>query len=60
MNYYYIYTGNEYNQILIFDTYSDAFNWCKRATNWSDREIEKNIVKPKKCGKASYGYIIQN
>ena len=60
MNYYYIYTGNEYNQILIFDTYSDAFNWCKCATNWSDREIEKNIAKPKKCGNTLYSYIMQN
>ena len=44
---YYIYTENRFNQILIFNSYEDAFNWCKSATHWTDKEIKANIKEPK-------------
>ena len=40
---YCIFTGNNFNQILIFEDYKKAVAWCKRATRWTDDEIEKNI-----------------
>ena len=54
---YYIYTGNRFNQILIFENYEDAFTWCKSATRWTDDEIRKAIKQPKKQG--NYSYIMQ-
>lgn len=44
---YYIFTGNRFNQVLIFDTYEQAYNWCKSATRWSDAEIKNEIKTPK-------------
>jgi hypothetical protein len=44
---YYIYTENRFNQVLIFNTYEEAFNWCKSATRWTDDEIKANIKKPR-------------
>ena len=46
---YYIFTGNRFNQLLIFDTYEAAYNWCASATYWSDEEIKKAIKTPIKC-----------
>lgn len=46
MKYYYIFTGNAHNQILIFESKKDAISWCKSATNWSDETIEKSIKQP--------------
>lgn len=54
---YYIYTENRFNQILIFDSYEDAFDWCKSATRWTDEEIRKNIKRPIKTGKNKYSSI---
>ena len=54
---YYIYTENRFNQILIFDSYEDAFSWCKSATRWTDEEIRKNIKRPIKTGKNKYSSI---
>ena len=47
---YYILTENRYNQILLFDSYEDAFNWCKTATRWTDAEIKANIKTASKMG----------
>ena len=44
---YYIFTGNRFNQVLIFDTYEQAYNWCKSATHWSDAEIKNEIKTPR-------------
>ena len=44
---YYILTGNRHNQILLFDSFEDAFNWCKSATRWTDEEIKANIKEPR-------------
>ncbi len=55
---YYVYTGNRFNQILRFDTYENAFTWCKAATRWTDDQIKKAIKEPKKQG--NYSYIMQS
>lgn len=47
---YYILTENRHNQILLFDSYEDAFNWCKTATRWTDAEIKANIKTASKMG----------
>lgn len=49
---YYIFTGNRFNQVLIFDNYKSAFDWAKAATRWTDSEIAENIKTPRKtnCG----------
>lgn len=56
---YYVYTGNRFNQILIFDTFEDAFEWCRSATRWTDEEIKKAIKEPKKQEQGNYSYIMQ-
>ena len=43
----YIFTGNSFNQILIFESVDDAKKWAKSATSWSDEEIKNNIKIPK-------------
>lgn len=40
---YLIKTKNEHNQLLIFTSKKGAVAWAKRATCWSDAEIEQNI-----------------
>ena len=47
---YYILTENRHNQILLFDSFDDAFNWCKSATRWTDAEIKANIKTAQKMG----------
>lgn len=47
---YYILTENRHNQILLFDSFEDAFNWCKSATRWTDAEIKANIKTASKTG----------
>ena len=47
---YYILTENRHNQILLFDSFEDAFNWCKSATRWTDAEIKANIKTAPKMG----------
>lgn len=54
---YYIYTQNRFNQILIFENYNDAVNWCKSATRWSDEEIKENIKIQKKMSGLVFGSI---
>ena len=44
---YCIFTNNDFGQILIFDSYEKAVNWCKRATRWNDKEISENIKSAK-------------
>jgi hypothetical protein len=44
---YYIYAENAFNQVLIFNNYEDAFNWCKSATRWTDEEIKAKIKEPR-------------
>ena len=48
--YYYIYTQNRFNQVLIFETYDDAVRWCQSATRWTEKEIKNNIKTPVKQG----------
>lgn len=43
----YIFTGNKFNQILIFESVDDAKKWAKSATSWNDEEIQNNIKIPK-------------
>ena len=57
---YYIYTENRFNQILIFNSYEDAFNWCKSATHWTDEEAKANIKQPRPAyNGASFSSITQ-
>lgn len=55
---YYILTENRHNQILLFDSFKDAFNWCKSATRWTDAEIKANIKTASKMG--SHYSILHN
>lgn len=56
---YYIYTNNRFDQILIFNNYNDAFNWCKSATRWSDEEIKENIKTESKIDFSKYSSIFK-
>lgn len=40
---YLIKTKNEHNQLLVFTSKRKAVAWAKKATRWSDAEIEQNI-----------------
>ena len=42
---YVIETGNRFGGVLFFPTKEDAINWCHSATYWTDKEIEKNIIR---------------
>ena len=58
---YYIYTGNKHNQILIFESFLDAYNWCAKATVWTHDEIVKNIKAPRKSYEGCpYSYILDS
>lgn len=59
LNIYMVYTKNNFNQILVFETWESAFNWCKAATTWSDEKIKENIKQPWKSGNAKYFHISQ-
>lgn len=39
----YILTGNRHGQVLIFENYDSAANWCRSATRWTEEEIADNI-----------------
>lgn len=41
---YYVNTKNRFNQVLIFESFDEAFNWCKSATTWSLEKIKENII----------------
>ena len=51
---YCIYTNNRFNQVLLFESYQAAYNWCKAATRWTETEIQANIKKPLKLGSEEY------
>lgn len=48
----FVYTENRFNQILIFENYNKAYEWCKNATRWTEEEIKNNIRYPQTgmCG----------
>lgn len=45
-----VYTGNRFNQILIFDTYDKAADWLRASTRYSELEIAKAIKTPRDNG----------
>lgn len=45
-----VYTGNRFNQILIFDTYDKAAEWLRASTRYSELEIAKAIKTPRDNG----------
>ena len=47
MDVYVVYTGNRFNEVLLFETYDGAFNWLKKATRLTDEQIKKEIKKPR-------------
>ena len=40
---YAVFTGNRFNQVLLFESLEDVMNWCRKATRWTDEEITVNI-----------------
>ena len=42
-NFYYIETHNGFDEIIVFTSKKSAVNWCKKATCWTDEQIEQNI-----------------
>lgn len=38
-----IFTGNRFNQVLIFPSWDAAAKWARSATTWTEKQIEKNI-----------------
>ena len=49
-----VYTGNRFNQILIFDSHDKAAEWLRASTKYSEFEIAKAIKTPRDNGK---GYL---
>ena len=45
-----VYTGNRFNQILIFDSYDKAAAWLRASTRYSELEIAKAIKTPRDYG----------
>lgn len=45
-----VYTGNRFNQILIFDSYDKAAAWLRASTRYSELEIAKAIKTPMDYG----------
>lgn len=45
-----VYTGNRFNQILIFDSFNKAAEWLRKSTNYSELEIAKAIKTPRDSG----------
>ena len=42
-----VYTGNRFNEVLLFDSYEKAEKWLKKCTNYTDLEIAKAIKIPR-------------
>lgn len=42
-----VYTGNRFNQVLLFDSYEKAEKWLKESTRYTDSEIAKAIKIPR-------------
>lgn len=40
---FYIDTKNKLGQVLVFDNYHDAVEWCRTATKWDEQQIIQNI-----------------
>ena len=45
-----VYTGNRFNQILIFDSYDKAAVWLRASTRYSELEIARAIKIPHDYG----------
>ena len=44
---YCVYTENRFNQVLIFPTWDEAADWCRKATSWTEAEIVGAIKTPR-------------
>lgn len=53
-----IYTHNRFNQIMLFQTYDEAYHWCKKATRWTENEIKYSIKKVIKSSSGTSHYNI--
>lgn len=42
-----VYTGNRFNQVLLFDSYEKAEKWLKESMRYTDSEIAKAIKIPR-------------
>lgn len=41
-----VYTGNRFNQIMIFDSYNGAAEWLRRATRFTEAQVAQAIKTP--------------
>lgn len=41
-----IFTGNRFNQVLIFPSWEAAANWARSATTWTEKQIAARICVP--------------
>lgn len=56
---YYVYTGNRFNQILIFDTYDAAAAWLRLATRLSEDQIRDAVKTPVRTGAGAFMSITE-
>ena len=42
---FYIDTENRFGQILVFENYDSAVEWCKKATTWNEEQIKNKVRK---------------
>ena len=54
---FYIETKNRHEQVLIFDNYEEAVNWCSKATTWDDKKIKREIKTTHKTYNDYFNYF---
>lgn len=40
---FYIDTENRFGQILVFEDYDSAVEWCKKSTTWNEEQIKNKV-----------------
>ena len=45
-----IFTENRFNQVLLFSSWNNAADWCRKATTWTEEQIAKNIKTARRNG----------
>ncbi len=41
-----VFTGNRFNQVLLFDTWNEAAEWLRHSTRYTEEDIAKAIKTP--------------
>lgn len=40
---FYINTENRFGQILVFEDYDSAVEWCQKSTTWNEEQIKNKV-----------------